>query len=239
MFFSSLGARHQAIGEAGRVFDPIRQPADLLRELGTHFEILADRIRTVSEPLHAKGEFHLASRARYSLGEIVAAYRFLDIKARSVCRRPGSCDTMRRRLNCCLSTLAQSDKDESSMTRCADCPISPTLFHWEPQNSTSANARAGRGYVLQRRQGTIVILLVRERKRDCRGQSAPCLSPGRAHYRSHESERPMRILWELERPRPGGCARPGRRLQAEDQRRGICRSAARPHARCGAGSGGR
>ena len=26
---------------------------------------------------------------------------------------------------------------------------------------------------------------------------------GRAHYRSHESERPMKVLWELECPMPG------------------------------------
>ena len=26
---------------------------------------------------------------------------------------------------------------------------------------------------------------------------------GRTHYRSHESERPMKVLWELERPMPG------------------------------------
>lgn len=73
MFFSSLGARHQAIGEAGRMFDLIRQPADLHRELGDFFEILADRIRTVSEPMDANGEVPRASHATYSLGEIVAA----------------------------------------------------------------------------------------------------------------------------------------------------------------------
>ena len=80
MFFSSLGARHQAIGEAGRVFDLIRKPADLHRELGDFFEILADRIRTVSDLLDANGEVPLASHATYSLGEIVAVYLFLDKK---------------------------------------------------------------------------------------------------------------------------------------------------------------
>ena len=78
--FLSLGARHQAICGAGRVFDLIPQPADLHRELDDFFEILSDRIRTVSEPLDANGEVPLASHATHSLGEIVAAYRFLDKK---------------------------------------------------------------------------------------------------------------------------------------------------------------
>ena len=42
-----------------------------------------------------------------------------------------------------------------------------------------------------------------ERKRDGRGVALPYHCLGRAHYRSHESERPMKVLWELERPMPG------------------------------------
>ena len=36
-----------------------------------------------------------------------------------------------------------------------------------------------------------------------RGGTLPYHCLGRARYRSHESERPMKILWELERPMPG------------------------------------
>ena len=35
------------------------------------------------------------------------------------------------------------------------------------------------------------------------GVTLPYCCLGRAHYRSHESERPMKVLWELERPMPG------------------------------------
>ncbi len=82
-------------------------------------------------------------------------------------------------------------------------PISPTLFHWESQNNASADTPTGRRYVEQPARGTNVILFVRERKRDGRGVALPYCCPGRAHYRSHESERPMKVLWELERPMPG------------------------------------
>ena len=84
-----------------------------------------------------------------------------------------------------------------------DYPISPTLFHWESQNNASPDTPTGRRYVEQSKRGTNVILFVRERKRDDRGETLPYHCLGRARYRSHESERPMKILWELERPMPG------------------------------------
>ena len=87
-------------------------------------------------------------------------------------------------------------------SRCLD-PISPTLYHWELQNTASPDTLTGRRYVQQPARGTNVILFVRERKRDGRGETLPYHCHGHARYRSHESERPMKILWKLERPMPG------------------------------------
>ena len=82
-------------------------------------------------------------------------------------------------------------------------PISPTLYHWELQNTASPDTLTGRRYVQQPGRGTNVILFVRERKRDGRGETLPYHCRGHARYRSHESERPMKILWKLERPMTG------------------------------------
>jgi len=100
-------------------------------------------------------------------------------------------------------TLEKSEADYSPTTRYADYPISPTLFHWESQNSTSLDTPTGRRYVGQPTRGTNVVLFVRERKKDGRGETLPYHCLGRARYIRHEAERPMRILWELERPMPG------------------------------------
>ena len=100
-------------------------------------------------------------------------------------------------------TLEKSDADFSPTTRYADYPISPKLFHWESQNSASPDTPTGRRYIEQPTRGTNVLLFVRERKNDGRGVALPYHCLGRAHYRSHESERPMKVLWELERSMPG------------------------------------
>ena len=44
---------------------------------------------------------------------------------------------------------------------------------------------------------------IKARREDGRGVALPYCCLGRAHYRRHESERPMKVLWELERPMPG------------------------------------
>ena len=83
-------------------------------------------------------------------------------------------------------TLEKSDKDYSPTTRYADYPISPILFHWESQNTASPDTPTGRRYIEQPDRGTNVVLFVRERKRDSRGETLPYHCLGRARYRNHE-----------------------------------------------------
>lgn len=85
--------------------------------------------------------------------------------------------------------LQTSDSDYSPTTRCTDYRASPSLFHWESQNSASSDTRTGRRYVEQPDRGTNVILSVREHKKDGRGETLPYHCLGRARYCSHESKR--------------------------------------------------
>lgn len=203
MLFATLGGRRRPIGEVDRFLERIRASAELRREIDDLLEILADRIRTVSQPLDLAGEVPLASHATYSLGEIAAAYRHIDARGALVLPQGGVLWNRDTQTDLLFVTLEKTDRDYSPTTRYADYPVSPTLFHWESQNTASPETRAGRRYVEQPARGTKVILFVRERKKDGRGETLPYHCLGHARYRSHESERPMKILWELERPMPG------------------------------------
>ncbi len=203
MLFGILGGRRQSIDEADQVLERVRKSAELRREIGDLLEILADRIRTVSQPLDPAGDVPLASHATYTLREIVAAHRHTDARGALVVPQGGVLWNKPTQTDFLFVTLEKSEKDYSPTTRYADYPISPTLFHWESQNNASPDTPTGRRYVEQSTRGTNVILFVRERKRDGRGETLPYHCLGRARYRSHESERPMKILWELERPMPG------------------------------------
>ena len=203
MLFAVFGGRRRSIDEADRILDQIRGSAELRREIDDLLDVLIDRIRTVAHPFDPTGEIPLASHATYSLGEIVAAYRRISRDGKLVMPQGGVLWDEATKTDLLFVTLEKSDRDFSPTTRYADYPISPTLFHWESQNSASPDTSAGRRYVEQSSQGSNVVLFVRERKKDGRGETLPYHCLGKVHYRGHESERPMKIWWELELPMPG------------------------------------
>ena len=203
MLFALLGNRRQSINEADQVLERVRGSPELCREIGDLLDVLSDRIRTVSQMLDPASDVPLASHATYTLGEIVAAHGHTDKRGALVFPQGGVLWNRATQTDLLFVTLEKSERDYSPTTRYADYPISPTLFHWESQNTASPNTPTGRRYIEQRERGTNVFLFVRERKKDGRGETLSYHCLGRARYRSHESERPMKILWELERPMPG------------------------------------
>jgi hypothetical protein len=203
LLFAPLGRRRQAIGEADQVLESVSGSPELRREIGDLLDILADRIRTVSQMLDSASDVPLASRATYTLGDIVAAHEHTDNRCALVFPQGRVLWSKETQTDLLFVTLEKSDRDYSPTTRYADYPISPTLFHWEAQNTKSPDTPTGHRYIKQPARGTNVVLFVRERKRDGRGETLPYHCIGRARYRSHESERPTKILWELERPMPG------------------------------------
>ena len=203
MLFGVLEGNRRSISEADQIVNDIRESTELRREVCDLLEVLSDRIRTVPEPASSLDEVPLASHATYTRGEIMAAYERFDKNGRIFLPREGVLWDKSTNTDLFFVTLEKSEKDFSPMTRYADYPISPTLFHWESQNSTSPNTASGRRYIEQSTRKSNVLLFVRERNRDSRGLALPFHCLGRIFYKRHESERPMKIIWELERPMPG------------------------------------
>ena len=65
-----------------------------------------------------------------------------------------------------------------------DYAISPTLFHWESQSSTTIGSRTGQRYLHHEQQGSHVLLFVREAKTTDFGGGAPYLFLGEARRRA-------------------------------------------------------
>ena len=82
-----------------------------------------------------------------------------------------------------------------------DYAISPDLFHWESQSTTSADSKTGQRYIHHEELGSSILLFTRERKTDAMGTS-PYMFLGPAVYVSHSGDRPMGITWKLEHPMP-------------------------------------
>ena len=79
-----------------------------------------------------------------------------------------------------------------------DYPISPTLFHWESQNTTSVASPTGQRYL----NGSSTVLLFCRTEHKGEYDTAPYLLLGPASYVSHEGERPIAITWRLQNDKP-------------------------------------
>lgn len=82
-----------------------------------------------------------------------------------------------------------------------DFAISPSLFHWESQSTTSEASPTGQRYIRHQQQGSNVLLFAR-RSAKVRGRGAPFTFLGPVDYVSHKGERPMAITWQLRRSMP-------------------------------------
>ena len=99
-------------------------------------------------------------------------------------------------------TLNKSDKDYSPTTMYEDYSISDELFHWQSQSTTGEDSPTGKRYRNHVKEGSKVVLFVREFKNDKYGKTMPYTFLGTAEYVSHTGSKPMNIVWKLDKRIP-------------------------------------
>jgi len=201
MLFAALGQRQRPLAEVSTAFSEFWSSSALRAELIDLLDVLQSRTRLNSMPLDPAGVVPLHSHATYTLYEILAAFGVVNNGAIREMRE-GVLWVPSAASDLLLITLNKAEEDYSATTRYADYPISPTLFHWESQSVTATASPTGQRYVHHVARGSKAILFVRQNRRDERDQSNPYLCLGGARHVSHRSDKPMQIVWELERPMP-------------------------------------
>ncbi len=172
----------------------------LVDELLETLPILRDRITHLSHPL-PDADVPLDIGASYARDEILAAFgalrpdRYFSHQAGPWWHEPAQTEVL-------FITLRKTEKDYSPETMYRDFAISPDLFHWESQHSTTLASKAGQRYINQRTNGVRIFLAVREAKQDPWGATMPYVLLGPADYVSHEGERPIALTWRLQRSIP-------------------------------------
>lgn len=101
-----------------------------------------------------------------------------------------------------LVTLNKSEKEFSESTRYEDYSINKNLFHWQSQNATKPESKTGQRYLNQRKNGSIVLLFVREQKKDPQGGSQNYTFLGPAQMVKAWGSQPITILYKLDNPIP-------------------------------------
>jgi uncharacterized protein DUF3427 len=143
----------------------------------------------------------LQVHARYTRDEVLAAIGRSTL-AKPFSHREGPLPDKTTNTNYFFVTLEKSEKYYSPSTRYRDYAVSPDVFHWESQSQTPENSPTGQRYINHEKIGSNVMLLVRSRNKDASGRTVAFTFLGPATYIEHKGERPMAILWRLQRPMP-------------------------------------
>jgi superfamily II DNA or RNA helicase/HKD family nuclease len=199
MLFFSLwpdGGKHGSF-EAGmaalRAEDATR---DELRSV-VDFAFDAARHETPSLP-GLLADLPLKVHARYQREEILAGLDYASLDRKPTSMMQGVAYVHSLNVDILFITCKKSEADYSPTTMYRDYPISPSLFHWESQSTTTLASPTGQRYV----NGTSTVLLfAREEPNDEFG-TAPYLFLGDGRCVKHEGERPIAITWQLSTPMP-------------------------------------
>jgi len=99
-------------------------------------------------------------------------------------------------------TLNKCEKQFSATTMYHDYAISPTLFHWQTQNSARPHSGRGLGYIQQKENNKTILLFVREQAKDEHGRTMGFVNFGPVEFVKYEGSQPMNITWQLKHPMP-------------------------------------
>jgi superfamily II DNA or RNA helicase/HKD family nuclease len=198
LFFSVWpdGGKHPTF-EAG--LTALRAEAGMRDELRSVVDIAFEAARHETPRLPGSlAELPLRVHARYQREEILAGLDYANLDRKPTSMMQGVAYVSSLNVDILFITCKKSEADYSPTTMYRDYPISPNLFHWESQSTTSLASPTGQRYV---NGSSTVLLFAREEPNDEFG-TAPYLFLGQGRHVKHSGERPIAITWELTVPMP-------------------------------------
>lgn len=178
--------------------------AAALRLLRTHARLRVDlaelvaalRARTevipAAPPSSLAEDVPLHLNARYRTEEIAAAFDLRSRDGRLYTPQMGVVPVGNHDL--LLVTLDKGAKKKLPHLQYRDYALSPRLFHWQSQASTTRDSAAGRRHM---DPAVVPLLFVREASKDDRGLGVPYRFLGAAQRVDDRGERPISITYEL------------------------------------------
>ena len=201
MFYITVWGKAIEDWDADDVLENFRALSDspvMLSELIALLEYNYNHIDFIDAPMDLGFDCPLDLHCTYTRDQLLVAMDFM--KPNTV--REGVKWLPEKGIDVFFITLNKSDKDYSPTTMYKDYSINETLFHWQSQSTTNAEGKVGQRYINHRKNGSKVLLFVREFKNDVYGNTAPYTYLGTANYVSHNGSRPMNITWKLDEPIP-------------------------------------
>ncbi|MEV6283375.1 DUF3427 domain-containing protein [Kribbella sp. NPDC051770] len=190
--YSSYQEGFEALRGEEAVRDELLEIIDYAMDQARHrAQALAGPLRRLSLRVHA----------RYQREEILAALNHASLKQPPSNFREGVLALKEPSTDAFFVTLKKSEADYSPTTMYQDYAISPELFHWESQSTTSVSSSTGQRYLNHLERDSNILIFARMHKKSDLG-TAPYLFLGPATYTGHTGDRPIAITWKLHYPMP-------------------------------------
>ncbi|WP_289107898.1 DEAD/DEAH box helicase [uncultured Pseudoalteromonas sp.] len=174
---------------------------ELQQELTQVITLLINRIHQQESDLTCLPNHAIKLHSRYTRQQILAAFGAHSFDKKSTARE-GVLEFKNQNLELLFVTLNKCEKTYSPTTLYHDYAISPTLFHWQTQNSARPEHGRGLSYIEHQKTGKTILLFVREQGKDENGRTMGFVNYGEVKYQSHNGSQPMNITWELTSPTP-------------------------------------
>jgi hypothetical protein len=178
-----------------KVIQKIKADSVFCEELNQLLNYRYNKIKFLDETVDIGYENALDLHCTYSREEILTGLGVNSFDHRQESRE-GVFYFKERDLDIFFINLQKSEKEFSPTTMYEDYAISDRLFHWQSQSKTSDTSITGQRYIKDRKMGGRVLLFVR----DIKSESYTFL--GKANYESHQGNKPISIIWRLEKPIP-------------------------------------
>ena len=178
----------------------------IVQELSELIPVLDERSEHLTYPLELAqpdgSSLHVpvSVHARHTVDDVLTAFGILDF-GKTAWKQTGVIRDKHTNSDMFFVTLEKSEREYSPSTLYKDYAISPTLFHWESQSTTTQQSKTGQRYIHQQVLNGNILLFVRSRKKQ-NGRTLPYTFLGLADYVSHKGERPISFVWKLRRPMP-------------------------------------
>lgn len=173
----------------------------LVAEIIEVLEILIDRVDFKEIDIELPYNQPLKLHARYTRDQILSAFRLSTFDRKSPSRE-GVAENVDLNTELLFINLIKSEENFSPTTMYDDYAISETIFHWQSQNSSRPDIGKGLSYVKHLENDKKILLFVREKAKDEKGNTMGYVFIGEGNFKENEGEKPMNIKWELNEPIP-------------------------------------
>ncbi len=173
----------------------------IVNEIIELLEILIDKIAFKEIDIDLPYNQPLKLHARYTRDQILAGFGLSTFTRKSPSRE-GVAENIDLNTELLFINLIKSEENFSPTTMYDDYAISETLFHWQSQNSSRPDIGRGLSYIKHQENDKKILLFVREKANDERGNTMGYVFIGEGNFKENEGEKPMNIKWELNEPMP-------------------------------------